>query len=417
MKNKKIERQLLYFLVIGTLAFIIDYTFLIIFKELCHFNVYVSSILSFCISVIFNYYYSLKYVFVAKKNKKNFIIFLISSIIGVLLTELIMYIGVDLLKTSYLIVKIIATAVVMVFNFISRKILFEKDLDMKNKINFKNIFYILFILLIAFAATANNFQNDLFFDIKTGESILKYGIDFKDHFSFIPNLTYLYHHWLYDLIIYFIYKKFSFLGIYISLLLVFSTFTIIYYKQCKKISKRSLLSLITTLFIIYFAAPYFSTRVQSITYILFLFETILLDKLYKETKIKYIILLLINSTLILNLHMPLWFFTIILFLPYLVESIICLFCDKNKKIKAFFDKNIQLEKPNSYKTIFITFGLMILTGLFSPHKFMPYIFFIKVFAAKGFELINILELQKSVLIELFDFLFLLILFIVLLLIK
>ena len=33
MKNKKLQRQLLYFLIIGFSAFIIDYSFLIIFKE------------------------------------------------------------------------------------------------------------------------------------------------------------------------------------------------------------------------------------------------------------------------------------------------------------------------------------------------------------------------------------------------
>ncbi len=58
--------------------------------------------------------------------KKNFIIFIVFSVIGLGLTELIMWLGVDIMKISYLIVKIIATAIVMVFNFVTRKIFLEK---------------------------------------------------------------------------------------------------------------------------------------------------------------------------------------------------------------------------------------------------------------------------------------------------
>ena len=61
-----------------------------------------------------------------KSKKQNFIIFIIFSIIGLILTEIIMYIGSDVLKISYLIVKIVATAIVMVFNFVTRKIFLEK---------------------------------------------------------------------------------------------------------------------------------------------------------------------------------------------------------------------------------------------------------------------------------------------------
>ena len=58
-------------------------------------------------------------------KKRNFILFIIFSIIGLLLTEVIMKIGVDYMDWNYMLVKIFATIVVMVYNFVSRKIFLE----------------------------------------------------------------------------------------------------------------------------------------------------------------------------------------------------------------------------------------------------------------------------------------------------
>lgn len=85
--------------------------------------------IAFSVSVVFNYILSIKWVFDVDKEKsksKNFILFIIFSIIGLILTEVIMHVGVKMLDFNYLIVKIVATAIVMVFNFITRKIFLEK---------------------------------------------------------------------------------------------------------------------------------------------------------------------------------------------------------------------------------------------------------------------------------------------------
>ena len=128
MKNK-LFKQIFKFGIIGGLAFIVDYVILIICKELLNISVLLSAAIAFTISVIFNYILSIKWVFDVDKDKstkKNFIIFIVLSVVGLGITELIMYLGSDILKINYLIVKIFATAVVMVFNFITRKIFLEK---------------------------------------------------------------------------------------------------------------------------------------------------------------------------------------------------------------------------------------------------------------------------------------------------
>ena len=128
-KTKNLLLQMFKFLLVGGLAFVIDYVTLIICKEVFHINVLISAAIAFTVSVIINYILSVKWVFDVDKNKskeKNFITFIVFSIIGLGLTELIMWFGVDILKISYLIVKIIATAIVMVFNFITRKMFLER---------------------------------------------------------------------------------------------------------------------------------------------------------------------------------------------------------------------------------------------------------------------------------------------------
>ena len=128
--KNELFNQIMKFGVVGGIAFIIDYICLIISKEIFGLSVLLSAAIAFIISVIFNYVLSIKWVFNVNKEidqKKNFIIFIVLSIIGLILTEIIMWFGTDIIKISFLIVKIFATAIVMVSNFITRKIFLERN--------------------------------------------------------------------------------------------------------------------------------------------------------------------------------------------------------------------------------------------------------------------------------------------------
>lgn len=126
--TQKLLIQIFRFGIVGGLAFAIDYLILILCRELLHLPILVSSAIAFSISVIFNYILSITWVFEINKEKdkkKNFIIFIALSIVGLIITEIIMYIGTDIINIHYLIVKIVATIIVMIFNFITRKIFLE----------------------------------------------------------------------------------------------------------------------------------------------------------------------------------------------------------------------------------------------------------------------------------------------------
>lgn len=130
--SKEIENlmvQVFKFVIVGGTAFIIDFITLFIFKEFAKLDVIVSNTLSFTISTIYNYIASVNWVFDVDKDKgkkKQFIIFVGFSIVGLLINNLLMYLLVKKLKLYYLLVKIIATIIVMIFNFITRKLFLEK---------------------------------------------------------------------------------------------------------------------------------------------------------------------------------------------------------------------------------------------------------------------------------------------------
>ena len=259
------------------------------------------------------------------------------------------------------------------------------------KINIENLIITLLILIVPITIYGNLFENDLFFDIKTGESILKYGIDFKDHFSFHHNLIYLYHHWLYDLIIFFIYKIFNYNGIRIFFVLINSLFGFIYFNALNKYSPNKIFSAIITLFILIITNYAFQSRVQSITYILFFLEIIYLNKLYAQGKKKDIFILSTISILILNLHMPLWILFVILLLPYLFEATLYLIHNRKSELK----KESLIEKTKNYKITIICFLIILFTGLITPLKLNSYTFFIKVLKSNSYSFIS--EMQKTIL--------------------
>ena len=120
--------QIFKFVIVGGIATILDFLLIFIFKELFKLPVVLSNTMSFTISTIYNYIASVKWVFDVdkSKNKSNtFITFIIFSMIGLLLNDLIIWIIADKFNIYYLIGKIIATAQVMVFNFITRKLFLE----------------------------------------------------------------------------------------------------------------------------------------------------------------------------------------------------------------------------------------------------------------------------------------------------
>lgn len=120
--------QIMKFGVVGILATLLDYVVMIVLTEVFGVPPVASSTISFSISVVFNYLASMRYVFSHREGMSRrceFIIFLVLSIIGLGINAALMWVGTELAGIDYRIVKLFATAVVMMWNFVSRKVLLD----------------------------------------------------------------------------------------------------------------------------------------------------------------------------------------------------------------------------------------------------------------------------------------------------
>lgn len=144
---KKLFAQIIKFGFVGGLCFLIDF---VISTALFHLLINITSrsaatavggFVGFTISVVVNYVLSMKFVFERKEDmsrRKEFVIFVILSVIGLGVNEVILlacsafYEGSTALMEVFsdtlwfAASKVIATAIVMVYNFVSRKIFLEK---------------------------------------------------------------------------------------------------------------------------------------------------------------------------------------------------------------------------------------------------------------------------------------------------
>lgn len=129
---KKLIAQIFKFSVVGGTAFLIDYGVMIALTELCGINYLISSGISFVVSVIYNYILSVRWVFEVDENgdkRKEFVVFIVLSLIGLGLNQLLMWVFVSMIHIFYMVAKIIVTAIVMLYNFITRKLFLEKKHD------------------------------------------------------------------------------------------------------------------------------------------------------------------------------------------------------------------------------------------------------------------------------------------------
>lgn len=126
--NSKIFKQIMKFGVVGVVAFLVDYILLYALTEYLGVYYLVSSTISFVVSLIVNYVLSIYWVFDVKKKQtiKEVSLFVFLSVIGLIINQIIMYLGSDILAIHYMICKLFATFIVMVYNFITRKIFIDK---------------------------------------------------------------------------------------------------------------------------------------------------------------------------------------------------------------------------------------------------------------------------------------------------
>lgn len=123
-------KQILRFGFVGFITAAIDYLTLYVLVEYFAVNYLLATAVGFFIGSTLNYILSLFYVFEGGRFKTKFAefgVFIIFTALGLALNHLIMWGGVDVLKSNYLFIKIVSLVLVTLFNFLTKKFLVFKN--------------------------------------------------------------------------------------------------------------------------------------------------------------------------------------------------------------------------------------------------------------------------------------------------
>ena len=201
------------------------------------------------------------------------------------------------------------------------------------------LFHVIAIICIAIfsmAISPKALQNDTFYTITIGEYIYNNGISnlTEDIYS-IHDLPYTYPHWLYDLGLFLVYNKWGHPGIYVSTMILTAILGISVYGLCNKKSKNKVVSLLVTLGALYVVKGFIAARAQLVTFILFVWTVLAIEKFLETKKFRYAILLILIPLLITNLHCAVFPFYFILFLPYIGEYVLMIIEDADLDLRLF----------------------------------------------------------------------------------
>lgn len=125
---KTLLAQLAKFGVVGVVATVIDFGVMNLLHYGMHIDILIANTAGFVISLIFNYVASMKFVFEHREDmsrRREFAVFVVLSIVGLLLNDGIVVALNKGVALEANLAKIAATALVMIYNFVTRKIFLD----------------------------------------------------------------------------------------------------------------------------------------------------------------------------------------------------------------------------------------------------------------------------------------------------
>ena len=121
--------QMFRYAIVGGVSFAVDYGLLYVLTECFGFHYLLSATISFIAGLAVNYLISIRWVFGKSKlssRAAEFAVYGIIGVVGLLLNNLLLYLFTDHLHLHYMLSKLIASAIVLAWNFLGRKIILFK---------------------------------------------------------------------------------------------------------------------------------------------------------------------------------------------------------------------------------------------------------------------------------------------------
>lgn len=120
--DKERIEEVIRFLIVGGGCFLLEYILLYVLTEYMHIGYLVSSAIAFTVSLLVNYILCLLVVFNVKHQSSLEIgLFIITSLIGLIINQGVMWFLVELIAWWYMFAKVIASGIVMIWNYITKR--------------------------------------------------------------------------------------------------------------------------------------------------------------------------------------------------------------------------------------------------------------------------------------------------------
>ncbi|MBR3697824.1 MAG: hypothetical protein IKM97_06200 [Clostridia bacterium] len=259
----------------------------------------------------------------------------------------------------------------------------------KNQV-LKNILFVIIIVFLTISFTKKTIDIDMFFSIKLGENVTKYGLSDVDTLTYHNNLRYVNVRYLYNILVYKIYNTYNFNGIYLfAIICNIINFNLIFYIIKNLTNKNSNVAFIFTVISCFLSRKFLYARTINLSLTIFLIEFYSLKRIIETNKKRYYLIMLILPILLVNIHGSLFLIFFVFYIPYIVEFILSIF-DKTKEMSLI--KNIDL---TIYKKIVFLMLINFLEGLISPFGIIPYILPFYVIFGKSIVFITELQLAKK----------------------
>ncbi len=115
--------EIIRFCFVGGVSFLLDYAILFALTEFAGVYYLYSSAISFSVTVIFNYWLCVIYVFkdARKQSTRRAIIFFGTGVVGLGLNQICMWFFVDVAGVHYMLAKIFATIIVTIWNYLTKR--------------------------------------------------------------------------------------------------------------------------------------------------------------------------------------------------------------------------------------------------------------------------------------------------------
>ncbi len=199
-----------------------------------------------------------------------------------------------------------------------------------------------------------------------------------------------------------------------------------------KLTKNNLLSFVITIAALYFMRDYIAARAQLVTFILFIITVYFIEKFLETKQKRYVVGLIIIPIIIANIHLAVWPFYFILYMPYVVDYLITVIVESDVEIRKYKikvlnkklirenliekidkikekieklesknaeslayrenikDKSYKLEitKNDNVKWLILIMIICAFTGLLTPVKDAPYTYLGKTMAGNTTQFIN-----------------------------